>query len=149
MLRKHWRSSVLLGLGVVLGFILARLSFEPAAAGDKGGPIGKGNGPKPATEATKKANAAFAKTLPFADRRDFEYAKTGLIAPLPDGGVVKNDKGQVVAECTTTGFGIIGLLVAESMRETCVDQYQQKGLHQATAAAAPQPAPSTGQAKPK
>jgi hypothetical protein len=60
-----------------------------------------------------------------------------------------NDKGQVVAECSSTGFGIIGLLVAESMRETCVDKYQQQqqGLRPAAAAAAPQPAAPTGQAK--
>src|SRR5262249_36054995 len=56
----------------------------------------EGAGPKPATEHTRKANAAFARTLAFADKRDFDEAKKGLIAPLPGGGVVKNADGRVV-----------------------------------------------------
>src|SRR6516162_4772380 len=40
-----------------------------------------------AEPATKAANAAMATTLPFADSRDFEAAKRGLIAPLPDGTI--------------------------------------------------------------
>jgi alkyl sulfatase BDS1-like metallo-beta-lactamase superfamily hydrolase len=51
---------------------------------------------KPATGATKQHNAEFAKGLPFNNTRDFEDAKKGLIAELPDGGVVKNAQGQVV-----------------------------------------------------
>lgn len=34
--------------------------------------------------------------LNFDDTKDFEDASRGLIAPLPDGGVIKNDKGEVV-----------------------------------------------------
>ena len=37
---------------------------------------------KPATEATKKANAALLQELDFANQQDFENAKRGLIAPL-------------------------------------------------------------------
>jgi alkyl sulfatase BDS1-like metallo-beta-lactamase superfamily hydrolase len=51
-------------------------------------------GPNPATEATMKHNADVAKTLPFKDTRDFEFAKKGLIAPLPASGVVKNAWGH-------------------------------------------------------
>jgi len=50
----------------------------------------------PASEATKAANAALLKVFPFSDKQDFENAKRGLIAPLPDGGVIKDAKGKVV-----------------------------------------------------
>jgi alkyl sulfatase BDS1-like metallo-beta-lactamase superfamily hydrolase len=41
-----------------------------------------------AEAATKAANAAMAAKLPFSDTRDFEAAKRGLIAPVPDGAIV-------------------------------------------------------------
>lgn len=40
--------------------------------------------PKPSEPATLAANAEFAKTLPFADRRDFEDAMRGFIGTVPD-----------------------------------------------------------------
>ena len=40
-----------------------------------------------AEAATKAANAAMAAKLPFSDTRDFEAAKRGLIAPVPDGTI--------------------------------------------------------------
>src|SRR3954471_21599814 len=39
---------------------------------------------KPAETATARANAELAKTLPFADRRDFDDAMRGFIGTLPD-----------------------------------------------------------------
>jgi alkyl sulfatase BDS1-like metallo-beta-lactamase superfamily hydrolase len=51
---------------------------------------------KPAADATKAANAALLQSYPFADTRDFEDAKRGLIVPLPNDGVIKDDKGNVV-----------------------------------------------------
>jgi alkyl sulfatase BDS1-like metallo-beta-lactamase superfamily hydrolase len=51
---------------------------------------------KPATEATKAANAAVLKQLPFDNTQSFEDSKKGFIAPLEDGGLVKNAKGDVV-----------------------------------------------------
>lgn len=56
--------------------------------------------PKPASEATKAANDAVLKALPFSDKQDFEDAQRGFIAPLPDQGVVKNDKGDVVYDAS-------------------------------------------------
>ena len=38
---------------------------------------------KDASAATRAANDALAATLPFEDRRDFEEAGRGLIAPAP------------------------------------------------------------------
>ena len=51
--------------------------------------------PKPATEATKAANEAVLKSLPFGDKSDFEDAERGLIA-RPEHLTIKNDKGVVV-----------------------------------------------------
>jgi len=50
---------------------------------------------KPATAATKAANAAVLKALPFADKTDFEDAQRGLVAK-PDTLTIKNDRGNVV-----------------------------------------------------
>jgi alkyl sulfatase BDS1-like metallo-beta-lactamase superfamily hydrolase len=48
-----------------------------------------------AEAATRSANAALAAKLPFSDTRDFEAAKRGLIAPVPDGTIV-SDRGAVL-----------------------------------------------------
>jgi alkyl sulfatase BDS1-like metallo-beta-lactamase superfamily hydrolase len=48
-----------------------------------------------AEPATIAANAAMAAGLPFADRRDFEAAKRGLIAPVPD-GLVRTEGGTTL-----------------------------------------------------
>ena len=50
---------------------------------------------KPATEATKAAQAKVLKELPFNDKSDFADAKRGLIA-RPDTLVIKGEKGNVV-----------------------------------------------------
>ncbi|HEY1139270.1 MAG TPA: alkyl sulfatase dimerization domain-containing protein [Lysobacter sp.] len=50
---------------------------------------------KPATQATKRANAAMAKPLDFADKQDFEDDSRGLVA-RPDTLTIKDDKGRVV-----------------------------------------------------
>ncbi|MCA0302915.1 MAG: MBL fold metallo-hydrolase [Proteobacteria bacterium] len=48
-----------------------------------------------AEAATRAANAAMAAKLDFADRRDFEAAQRGLIAPVPE-GVVRARSGTVL-----------------------------------------------------
>jgi alkyl sulfatase BDS1-like metallo-beta-lactamase superfamily hydrolase len=48
-----------------------------------------------ADAATKAANAAMAAKLPFADTRDFEAAKRGLMAPVPD-GMIKTASGTML-----------------------------------------------------
>ena len=52
--------------------------------------------PKKATEATKKHNARLLELLPFASKQDLEDATRGLVAPLPNDGVINNDKGKPV-----------------------------------------------------
>jgi alkyl sulfatase BDS1-like metallo-beta-lactamase superfamily hydrolase len=51
--------------------------------------------PKDAEPSTRAANAALRAVLPFEDRRDFEDARRGLIATLPD-GIARAASGQIV-----------------------------------------------------
>ncbi len=49
-----------------------------------------------ATTDTQKINAAVLQRLPFANQQDFEDARRGFIAPLPDNGVIRNQEGKPV-----------------------------------------------------
>jgi alkyl sulfatase BDS1-like metallo-beta-lactamase superfamily hydrolase len=60
--------------------------------------------PKPASETTEAANRALLRQLPFEDRRDFEDAARGLIAPLPANGTITDDAGQVVWDLSRFDF---------------------------------------------
>src|SRR5262245_14213108 len=51
--------------------------------------------PKDAEPASRAANAAVLKILPFADRRDFEDARHGFVATLPDGRIAGADATPV------------------------------------------------------
>ena len=51
--------------------------------------------PKPAEPATAAANARRLQELPFTDRRDFDDARRGFIASVPD-GEVKSADGRTV-----------------------------------------------------
>ena len=57
-----------------------------------------------ATEATRAANEALASSLPFEDTRDFDEASRGLIAPLPDDGVVRGADGRTVWDLSRFAF---------------------------------------------
>ncbi|WP_308367101.1 MULTISPECIES: alkyl sulfatase dimerization domain-containing protein [unclassified Microbulbifer] len=59
---------------------------------------------KPATEATRKENAAVEQQLPFEEQQDFKDVKRGFIAPLPDKGVIKNDEGLPVWDLSAYAF---------------------------------------------
>src|SRR5262245_46554024 len=58
--------------------------------------LAQDNGTAPASDATKAANAKLLTELPFANPQEFEDAKAGFIAPLPDNGVIKNPKGEPI-----------------------------------------------------
>jgi len=60
--------------------------------------------PKDATDATKAANAKLLEQLPFSDTASFEAAKKGFIAPLPDNGVIKNEKGEPIWDLSKFAF---------------------------------------------
>src|SRR5262245_2047831 len=51
--------------------------------------------PKPATEATKAANAQLMHALPFNDKTSFELAHKGFIAPLPQ-ETIKGPNGTLI-----------------------------------------------------
>lgn len=59
--------------------------------------------PKPAEDATKKANAALLKELPFSDKTSFELAHKGFVAPLPE-GMIKGAQGNLVWDPTKYNF---------------------------------------------
>jgi alkyl sulfatase BDS1-like metallo-beta-lactamase superfamily hydrolase len=59
---------------------------------------------KDASAATRAANDALAASLPFEDRRDFDEASRGLIAPLPDGGVIRAKDGRPVWDLSAFSF---------------------------------------------
>ena len=52
--------------------------------------------PKPASQPTLEFNKNSTASLPWSDRADFANAKRGLIAPLPDNGVIKDKSDRVV-----------------------------------------------------
>jgi alkyl sulfatase BDS1-like metallo-beta-lactamase superfamily hydrolase len=52
--------------------------------------------PKPTTDATREVNSVYRKGLPFDDTKDFEDARRGLIASLPDPAIIRNDQGGAV-----------------------------------------------------
>ncbi len=57
-----------------------------------------------AEAATRAVNAALRERLPFHDRQDFEDARRGLVAPVPDGGVVRGEGGAVLWNLEEYGF---------------------------------------------
>lgn len=54
--------------------------------------------------ATRAANDALVAALPFEDRRDFEEAARGLVAPLSDSGVIKAAGGRPVWDLSAFSF---------------------------------------------
>src|SRR5208337_4323290 len=55
-----------------------------------------GSEPKPASQSTIEFKRTSTASFPWSDKLDFENAKRGLIARLPDNGVIKNKNGRVV-----------------------------------------------------
>jgi alkyl sulfatase BDS1-like metallo-beta-lactamase superfamily hydrolase len=72
------------GFGTVVGEALAQNPASPKATG---------TGAKPPTKATRDANAVYANQLAFDDTQDFQDATRGLIATLPDPGIIPSSKG--------------------------------------------------------
>jgi alkyl sulfatase BDS1-like metallo-beta-lactamase superfamily hydrolase len=83
------RKTLLLSVVLTLGLSQTALAADTA---------------KPATEATKAANAAVLKELPFNNKQAFEDSKKGFIAPLENNGVVKNTKGDVIYDLSAWDF---------------------------------------------
>ena len=60
-----------------------------------------GSEPKPASQSTVAFNKTSTASFPWSDKLDFENAKPGLIARLPDNGVIKDKSGRVVWDLST------------------------------------------------
>ena len=60
--------------------------------------------PKAASDVTAAANRAALRQLAFDDVRDFADVRRGLIAPLPDGGVIRTSDGEVVWDLAWFSF---------------------------------------------
>ncbi len=67
---------------------------ERAAPEPEDPPTNKG--PKTASAQTREAHKKLLEAYPFQDTQDFEDAKRGLIAPLPNDGEIKDAEGKVV-----------------------------------------------------
>ena len=61
--------------------------------------------PKDASSFTKQKNEQVLKELPFSDTKDFEDAKKGFVATLPN-LVIKNDKGEIVWDMDSYNFEV-------------------------------------------
>jgi alkyl sulfatase BDS1-like metallo-beta-lactamase superfamily hydrolase len=72
-----------------------------------GQPVMAADTAKPASEATKAANAAVLKELPFNNKQAFEDSKKGFIAPLENKGVVKNAKGDIIWDLPSSIFSVV------------------------------------------
>ncbi|MEQ9642230.1 MAG: alkyl sulfatase dimerization domain-containing protein [Alphaproteobacteria bacterium] len=98
--------------------------------------------PKDAAPATKAANAAVRELLPFDDWQDFEDAKRGLIAPVPDGMVRSAsgnplwnlssysflDKEEAPATVNPSLWRMARLNMTNGLFEVCEGVYQVRGI---------------------
>ncbi len=75
--------------------LLIALMFVSLLAGAAVAELPDPTGAKPATDATRAANAAMYEMLPFEDRQAFEDAQRGFIA-RPDPLTIRNANGRVV-----------------------------------------------------
>ncbi len=57
-----------------------------------------------ASDVTQASNNKVLQELNFGNRQDFEDANRGLIAPLPNGGIIRNDKGEIVWDLSRWDF---------------------------------------------
>jgi alkyl sulfatase BDS1-like metallo-beta-lactamase superfamily hydrolase len=85
--------------------IVAGLAGASAPAIAQNSPVPPtGGAPKSATKHTKEVNALYRKGLPFDSTADFEDARRGLIASLPEPVVIRNAQGVPVWDLTQYAF---------------------------------------------
>lgn len=81
------------------------------------------DGRKEATPATKQANQALLNTLPFSDKSDFDNARRGLVAPLPD-AMIKGTGGNLVWDPNKYGFITEGAAAPDTVNPSLWRQAQ-------------------------
>ena len=84
--------------------------------------------PKPATEATRRAQAAVANRINLQDTQDFEDAKRGFIAALPDQGTVRNSEGRVVWNLSERAIAAAGEPSPDTVNPSFWRQAQLLGI---------------------
>lgn len=84
--------------------------------------------PKDATEATRRFNEAFAKSLPHDTRQDFEDAARGFIATIPDARVEASG-GRVVWDMAPFAFEADGLASPDTVNPSLWRQAQLNTRH--------------------
>lgn len=81
------------------------------------------DGPKDATQATKVANNAVLKYLPFEDKQAFKDAHKGFIAPLPQ-AMIKGDAGNLIWDPAKYDFIKEGATAPDSVNPSLWRQSQ-------------------------
>lgn len=92
-------------------------------------------GPQGATTVTKTLNEQVLKVLPFRDKTDFDAAKKGFIASLPNNGVIKDSAGNVVWDLSQYAFIQEGKLAPDTVNPSLWRQAEllmNAGLYQVT-----------------
>lgn len=84
--------------------------------------------PKDATEATKRALAEFAKTLPADSGEDFELVKQGFIGTIP-GGKILNEAGHAVWDMETFAFEGEGCDCPDTVNPSLWRQAKLNSIH--------------------
>ncbi|KDB69500.1 MBL fold metallo-hydrolase [Bordetella bronchiseptica] len=92
---RHWRTMALRAHLAPVALALSTLALS--------NPAWSAQAPKPAEAATREANAALLKELPFSDKTSFELAHKGFVAPLPD-AMIKGAQGNMVWDPTKYNF---------------------------------------------
>jgi alkyl sulfatase BDS1-like metallo-beta-lactamase superfamily hydrolase len=70
---------------------------------------------KPATETTRRVNDRARQQMHLDDKRDFAEARRGWIAPLPNGGVVRDAAGNTVMDAGSFAFVENGAAAPDSV----------------------------------
>ena len=68
-----------------------------------------------ATEATRQVNDRARQQMHLDDERDFAEARRGRIAPLPDGGIVRDAAGNTIMDAGAFGFVNSGARAPDSV----------------------------------
>ncbi len=84
---------------------------------------GAADGPKPATAATKAANAKLLQELPFGDKTSFEAAHKGFIAPLPQ-NVLTGPSGNAIWDPAKYAFIKEGIAAPDTVNPSLWRQSQ-------------------------
>ena len=98
------RSDFLRGIAASVAAAGLASVAPPAAAEDAPPLLPLSAEPKPPTPHTLEVNALYRKGLPFDDKQDFEDARRGLVAALPEPVVIRNGEGDPIYDLSPFAF---------------------------------------------